>query len=117
MRIAQYRELLEKEGSLILFPAEPLLMHAPHRGDPEAGPELGDMLIGAAECIELQRALTAWLELHCLIHPRWHQAYRMTNPGGPWLTQAQITTAADKLKDAEKVLRATIRDLMALQRR
>lgn len=110
-RIPEYKQRLIAEGSLSLFREMPLTVLGPDPDDPDAGPGLDEMEIDAAEAVELQRALTAWLEVHAITHPAWHRRYRANNPGGPWLTQAQISRQVQRLTAAEDAITVAVRNL------
>lgn len=82
MNIPHYVAMLAgRRSATIVDTADALLVVEP--------PDVSDASIGfmpgvtAAETVELQRALTAWLQVHRQRHRAWHDAYRERDPGGP----------------------------------
>lgn len=78
MRIDHYRAVLARGERVQVL--DDLLVDPPDPVAFEVGP-CEDLT--AAQAVEMHRALTAWLQVHKRLHPRWHAEYRERDPGGP----------------------------------
>lgn len=83
MRISDYDRILSRGDDVTIDvddeDGDPLVVLPQDPDDPDAGFEEG---ITAAETVEFQRALTAWLAGHARLFPEWHKTYRDRDPGG-----------------------------------
>lgn len=76
MKIGEYIREFEHGRAVRVCDAEPPLL-PPLPADPDAGPGVWS----AADAVEMQRALSGWLQLHRKMHPGWHRDYVRNNPG------------------------------------